>query len=554
MNIGTITNSNLCVVGKTKILTDSGYIQIKDLVNQEVNIWNGNVYSKSLVMKTGENQKIIKVILNDGAELECTEYHKFYIEENGKIITIQAKDLVKGMNLEKYNLPINSYETESTNRIDKMNLINNFENNMIKSENKEYLYNSKLLLQELGYHSILRDGELEIITELNSNNNISVCIYDIIDENKFEDTYCFNEPLKHAGIFNGVYAGNCAEIVEYSSDKEYAVCTLASISLPNFVSDDGATFDFEKLIEVAGVVIKNLNKIIDVNYYPVPETELSNKKHRPLGLGVQGLSDVYAKMQYPFDSNEAKELNKQIFETLYYGALVASHQIAKETQRYSTFEGSPISQGKFQFDLWNVKPSDKYDWDELRENIKKDGIANSLLIALMPTASTSQILGNNECFEPITSNMYTRRTMAGDFIVINKYLVKDLMKHGLWNIEMKNKIIANSGSVQGIITIPKYIQDLYKTVWEIKQKVIIDQSIDRGPFICQTQSMNLFFEEPTQTTLTSALFHGWKNGLKTGSYYIRTKPKAQAQQFTIDPSKNKQKDENNDGPCEMCSA
>ena len=558
MNIGTITNSNLCVVGKTKILTDSGYIQIKELVNQEINIWNGNVYSKSLVMKTGENQKIIKVILNDGAELECTEYHKFYIEENGKIMTIQAKDLVKGMNLEKFNLPINSYETKTTNRIDKMNLINNIlnngENNIIKSENKEYLYNSKLLLQELGYHSILKDDELEIIIELNSNINISVCISDIIDENKFEDTYCFNEPLKHAGIFNGVYAGNCAEIVEYSSDKEYAVCTLASLSLPNFVSDDGTTFDFEKLIEVAGVVIKNLNKIIDVNYYPVPETELSNKKHRPLGLGVQGLSDVYAKMQYPFDSNEAKELNKQIFETLYYGALVASHQIAKETQRYSTFEGSPISQGKFQFDLWNVKPSDKYDWDELRENIKKDGIANSLLIALMPTASTSQILGNNECFEPITSNMYTRRTMAGDFIVINKYLVKDLMKHGLWNIEMKNKIIANSGSVQGIETIPKYIQDLYKTVWEIKQKVIIDQSIDRGPFICQTQSMNLFFEEPTQTTLTSALFHGWKNGLKTGSYYIRTKPKAQAQQFTIDPSKNKQRDENNDGPCEMCSA
>ena len=259
-------------------------------------------------------------------------------------------------------------------------------------------------------------------------------------------------------------------------------------------------------------------------------------------------------MQYPFDSNEAKELNKQIFETLYYGALIASHQIAKESQPYSTFEGSPISQGKFQFDLWNVKPSDKYDWNSLRENIKKDGIANSLLIALMPTASTSQILGNNECFEPITSNMYTRRTIAGDFIVINKYLVKDLMKYGLWNIEMKNKIIANSGSVQGIDSIPKNIQELYKTVWEIKQKVIIDQSIDRGPFICQTQSMNLFFEEPTQSTLTSALFHGWKNGLKTGSYYIRTKPKAQAQQFTIDPSKNKYNIENNDQPCEMCSS
>jgi ribonucleotide reductase alpha subunit len=556
MNIGTITNSNLCVIGKTKILTDKGNIEIKDLVNQEVNIWNGDVYSKSLVMKTGENQKIIKVILSDGAEVECTEYHKFYIDDNKKILTVDAKDLVKGMKIVKFNLPLNSYENENFNRIDKMNwisdIIQNSENNIIESKNKEYLYNIKLTLQELGYHSILKNNELEIITDINSNIDISVCVSKILDENKFEDTYCFNEPLKHAGIFNGVYAGNCAEIVEYSSDKEYAVCTLASISLPNFVSDDCKTFDFEKLIEVTGVVIKNLNKIIDVNYYPVPETEVSNKKHRPLGLGVQGLSDVYAKLQYPFDSYEAKELNKQIFETLYYGALVASHQIAKETSPYSTFEGSPISQGKFQFDLWNVKPSDKYDWDSLRESIKKDGIANSLLIALMPTASTSQILGNNECFEPITSNMYTRRTIAGDFIVINKYLVKDLMNHGLWNIEMKNKIIANSGSVQGIDNIPKNIQDLYKTVWEIKQKVIIDQAIDRGPYICQTQSMNLFFEEPTQSTLTSALFHGWKSGLKTGSYYIRTKPKAQAQQFTIDPSKNKQN--NNDQSCEMCSA
>jgi len=296
-----------------------------------------------------------------------------------------------------------------------------------------------------------------------------------------------------------------------------------------------------------------LNKIIDINYYPVPETEVSNKKHRPLGLGVQGLSDVYAKMQYPFDSIEAKALNKQIFETLYYGALIASHKIAKETEPYSTFKGSPISEGKFQFDLWNIQPSNMYDWESLRENIKKDGVANSLLIALMPTASTSQILGNNECFEPITSNMYTRRTIAGDFIVINKYLVKDLMKHGLWDIHIKNKIIANGGSVQGIENIPKNIQDLYKTVWEIKQKVLIDQAIDRGPFICQTQSMNLFFEEPTQSTLSSALFYGWKNGLKTGSYYIRTKPKAQAQQFTIDPVNNK-KNNDHDAPCEMCSS
>ena len=248
-----------------------------------------------------------------------------------------------------------------------------------------------------------------------------------------------------------------------------------------------------------------------------------------------------------FDSEEARNLNKLIFETIYYSAMVTSHQLAKETKHYDSFEGSPISKGIFQFDMWNVKPTNRYNWDDLREKIIKDGVANCLLIALMPTASTSQILGNNECFEPCTSNMYTRRTIAGDFIVINKHLVKDLMKLGLWNIEIKDKIVADNGSVQNIEVIPQYIRNLYKTVWEIKQKVIIDQAIDRAPFICQTQSMNLFFEEPTQNTLTNALFYGWKNGLKTGSYYIRTKPKAQAQQFTIDPSKN-------ENICESCSA
>jgi ribonucleoside-diphosphate reductase alpha chain len=347
----------------------------------------------------------------------------------------------------------------------------------------------------------------------------------------------------------------CAEVLIYSDHKEYAVCTLASLSLPNFVSDDGKVFNFEKLIEVTEIVIRNLNKIIDVTYYPVPETEISNKKSRPLGLGVQGLNDTYAKMGLSFESNEARALNKLIFESMYYSAMKTSHQLALETEPYSRFDGSPLSEGKFQFDLWGVTPSDRYDWESLRKDVMKDGVANSLLIALMPTASTSQILGNNECFEPITSNMYTRRTMAGDFIVINKYLVKDLMKLGLWNVDMKNNIISHSGSIQKIDTIPENIRSLYKTVWEIKQKVLIDQAIDRGPYVCQTQSMNLFFEEPTQGALTSALFHGWKNGLKTGSYYIRSKPKAQAQQFTIDPSKVAlQKTGDNYEPCEMCSA
>ena len=364
----------------------------------------------------------------------------------------------------------------------------------------------------------------------------------------FKDNINRKSNQKNIGVIT--HSNLCAEILEYSNDKEYAVCTLASVSLPNFVV--GQTFDHQKLIEVTNTVVRNLNKIIDVNYYSVPETELSNKRHRPMGLGVQGLADVYAKMGIAFDSPEAKQLNRDIFETLYYGAMITSNQLAIETAPYSTFKGSPLSEGKFQFDLWGVQPSDRYDWQTLRENVMRDGVANSLLIALMPTASTSQILGNNECFEPITSNMYTRRTIAGDFIVINKYLVKDLMKLELWNVDMKNEIIANNGSVQNISSIPQNIKDLYKTVWEIKQKVLIDQSIDRGPFICQTQSLNLFFEEPNHNMLTSAFFHGWKNGLKTGSYYIRTRPKAQAQQFTIDPTKKVE--ETKYEVCEMCSA
>ena len=355
----------------------------------------------------------------------------------------------------------------------------------------------------------------------------------------------------------------CNEIVQYSSTTEYAVCTLSSISLTHFViENDGKNeFDYNKLIEVTGTIVNNLNKIIDVNHYPVPETEVSNKRHRPMGIGVQGLADVYAKMKIAFDSNEAREINKLIFETIYYGALVASNKIAMENEAYSTFAGSPLSKGLFQFDLWEKPPGNhRYNWDELREEIMKHGVANSLLVALMPTASTSQILGNNECFEPFTSNIYTRRTIAGDFIVINKYLVRDLMELGLWNVDLKNRIIAQNGSVQQIELIPQHIKDLYKTVWEIKQKVLIDQAIDRGPFVCQTQSMNLFFEEPNQNNLSSALFYGWKNGLKTGSYYIRSRPKAQAQQFIIDPTLNKngnnegRETEDNNQPCEMCSA
>jgi ribonucleoside-diphosphate reductase alpha chain len=361
---------------------------------------------------------------------------------------------------------------------------------------------------------------------------------------------------KNVGIIRS--SNLCAEIVEYSDANEYSVCTLASVSLSTFVKEENEikSFDFDKLIEVMDIMVKNLNKVIDNNYYPVEETRVSNLKHRPIGIGIQGLADVFAKMKMPFDSPEAATLNRQIFETMYFGAMKSSHQLAKRDGAYSTFRNSPISEGVFQFDLWNEKPTMNYDWDKLKEDVKKDGVRNSLLIALMPTASTSQILGNNECFEPFTSNIYTRRTIAGDFVIINKYLVEDLLKIGLWNKEIKDMIIANNGSVQSIDSIPQDIKNLYKTVWEIKQKALIDLSIGRGPFVCQTQSMNLFFEEPTTEQLTSAFFYSWKNGLKTGCYYIRTRPKVQAQQFTIDPTMvkaGKKEVEETEGGCEMCS-
>ena len=590
-NLGTIRNSNLCVIGNTELLTKEGYKEIHSLENQEIEIWNGVQFSKSFVKKTGLNQKIIKLQFSNGRNIECTEYHKFFIkdDENNKIIK-EAKNLNIDDEITPFELPQKHFMDSNikwTERIN--NIINRFgvfkrdsfylelnENNLLKImndlncigihgkidiNNKNISFNHQELsiLKDMSNNKELYKG-FDFILEKNKDNTKiePITIINILDENKIEDTYCFNEPQEHAGIFNGILAGNCIEILEYSDTKEYAVCTLASVALPTFVDQKTKTFNHEKLIEVMEILVNNLNRVIDINYYPVPETKLSNEKHRPIGIGVQGLIDVYYKLGYSFDSEEAKQLNKEIFETMYYGAMLASYKQALEHGHYSSFKGSPLSEGKFQFDLWDVKPSDRYDWDDLRKKIIESGVRNSLCLALMPTASTSQILGNNECFEPITSNIYTRRTVAGDFIVVNKYLVKDLMDLELWNESMKNKIIEYGGSIQNIEEIPQKLKDLYKTVWETKQKHILDQAADRGPFICQTQSMNLFFEEPTQNTLTSAFFYGWKKGLKTGCYYIRTRPKAQAQQFTIEAKKvQKQPTEGNDSnyqECTMCSA
>ena len=324
----------------------------------------------------------------------------------------------------------------------------------------------------------------------------------------------------------------CTEIIEYCSADEIAVCNLASISLPRFAT--GKNFDFKKLFEITQVVTRNLNKIIDGNYYPLQETKNSNFRHRPIGIGVQGLADTFCLLRLPFESDEAKVLNKNIFETIYFGALTASLELAKEQGAYESFAGSPLSKGIFQFDMWGVTPTDRWDWETLRGEIRQYGVRNSLLVAPMPTASTSQILGNNECFEPFTSNIYNRRVLSGEFVVVNKFLLRDLVDAGIWNDTIKNKLIAANGSVQKIDEIPDSLKDLYKTVWEIKQRTLIDMSRDRGAYICQSQSLNLFVDQPNFAKLTSMHFYAWESGLKTGMYYLRTKAAADAIKFTVD--------------------
>jgi ribonucleoside-diphosphate reductase alpha subunit len=415
----------------------------------------------------------------------------------------------------------------------------------------------------------------------------------------YKDSVNRKSNQKNVGIIKS--SNLCSEITEYSDENETAVCNLASIGLPSFVETDASGnthFDYEKLHHVSKVVTNNLNKIIDVNFYPTDKTKRSNKRHRPIGIGVQGLADVFFKMNVPFHSEEAKVLNFKIFETIYHGALERSNEIAKERYNfiaenyynnkiierkayyeifqeeeqqlmwdlmskksdyvgaYSTFEGSPASKGLLQFDLWENFDHTRlsYDWDSLKNSIKKYGIRNSLLMAPMPTASTSQILGNNECIEPITSNIYNRRTMAGEFIVANKYMMNDLIDLGLWTETLKNNIIANHGSIQHIDTIPQEIRDKYKTVWEIPMKHIIDMAADRGVFVCQSQSLNLWLEDPNYNTLTSMHFYSWSKGLKTGIYYLRRRGAHKAQQFTIEPEKKSGNNQNQeDEVCEMCS-
>ena len=616
INIGVVKSSNLCVAPETKILTSKGWYTIIDLKDQEVEVWNGKEFSKTIIKQTGNNQELIKITFSNGELLECTPYHKFYINYDYRIkepIMIEAKDLKEDMRIYQFNMPVIDDMHMATDFIkikttvpinyiqdiklrwleglcDGDGLITKNENNyqlQISSIKHDFLLDVKRMMNTMGVDpmitEILSDDkmyntqtcyrllvtsidllklislgfnpkrlDLSGINEPNRDARKFITVTKIEYTGRHDDTYCFNEPLEHKGIFNGIMTGQCAEITEVSNEKYYAVCNLASIGVNNFLNNNNE-YDWDKLHSVTKVITKNLNKIIDLNFYPTPETEINNKENRPIGIGIQGLCDLLYKLKIPYESDEAIELNKKIMETIYHGAIEASIELAEKYGPYKNFNGSPMSKGIFQFDMWNITPT--MDWSILKEKVQKVGIRNSLLTALMPTASTSQILGNIESFEPMTTNIYIRKTLAGTFTIINKYLVEDLTKLNLWNDEMKNNIISNRGSIQNIYNIPDNLKNLYKTVWEIKQRYIIDHSIARGPYVDQSQSMNLYMARPSYDKLTAALFYGWKNGLKTGCYYLRSSPAAQPLQFSQEINNEKTVcSRNNPEGCVMCSS
>ncbi len=629
-NLGTIKNSNLCVAPETQILTDNGYFKISELKDKYVNVWNGEKFSKVIVKQTGINQKLIKVNFSNNVFIETTPYHKFYINKtNSQIEIIEASKLQKGMELIKFNLPILNIKDEMEN-FDKISydkyfvpinysiktkvkwlskLIHNYnddcvlikqidESIQINSTNLDFLKNIRLMFNTMGENLEITNSnknidkstklknyyklsfKLEFFNQLEQyaeskqiiesectyQNNI-ITVESVLDLGRYDDTYCFNEPEKHAGIFNGILTSNCSEITEYSSPDEIAVCNLASVSLPKFVQtnlDGTKYFNFDELGKIIQIIVVNLNNIVDINYYPVPQTSKSNLAHRPIGIGVQGLADCYLAMNYSFDSIEATKLNKQIFETIYWNGLKCSNQLAIQYGKYNSFDGSPFSKGLLQFHLAGYTTeqiSDEilnYDWKSLIESIKKFGTRNSLITTIMPTASTAQILNNNESIEPYTSNIYVRKVLAGEYMIINKHLVNDLKKINMWNNQIIDELLYDNGSVKNL-NIPIELKNKYKTAYELKQSTIVKQAIDRGVFIDQSQSMNLFMEMPDHNKLASAHIYGWKNGLKTGSYYIRTKPITEATKFSIDIEqinsiKSKRNTNSTTDVCESCSA
>ena len=635
-NLGTAKSSNLCVAPETMILTDSGYHTIKELDNKQVRVWNGEEFTNTTIVKTGENQELVKISFSNGSILECTLYHKFHIlNDKGNVDIIEAKDLLEGMNLIKTSYPILDGDKrftiveeqfltrngipifsdvypniinppvnysldskikwfDSVCQHSTFNTISNYIFIYIKPRDVQFLQDIKYMLQTMGcnphvktstYSLKLDYSDIETLYHLGFKSDRltrmttrvpkpMVRVTDVKFTGIISDTYCFKEEKRGLGIFNGVITGQCNEIILYSDDSNYAVCNLCSIALPKFVKYDNQKkpyFDFDHLHSVATSTVLAMNNVIDNNEYPTPETKKTDDKNRPLGIGVQGLVDVYIQMRFPFESKEAAQLNKEIFECLYHGLVQQSIELAKTQGPYSTFDGSPFSQGKLQFDLAkdfdNINLDDyisgRYDWDTIKADIKRYGIRNSMLTALMPTASTAQIMGNSESFEVMNSCIFKRRVLSGEFVVLNKYLVKDLTELGLWNETMKNKLIIADGSIQTISEIPQSLKDLYKTAWEISMKAVINQCRDRGVFIDQTQSMNLYMANPTIKKLSSMHFYAWKNHLKTGIYYLRSKSVASSGKFSVDPEMEKQSRDqeltlqcsiDNKEDCIMCSS
>lgn len=492
-NLGTITNSNLCVAGDTEILTSDGHRSIKSAVGHCVDVWNGEAFSTVKIVQTGCMQPLVTVTFSNGRSIRCTPYHTFYVlgDDGTTVRKLSAADLVAGMDLPSWRLPNG--------------------------------------LEESG-----------------------ITVTSVVDDGDVEDTYCFTEPMRNMGVFNGILAGNCAEIIEYTDPgKEVAVCTLASVGLPAYVKKDGKTFDFEELHRVTKIVAKNLDTVIDINRYPIEEARYSNMRHRPVGIGIQGLADTFIKLGLAYDAPEALTLTENIAATMYHAAIDSSTELAAIHGPYETYEGSPASKGLLQYDLWGVTDpctvDGLLDWDALKRRVARFGLRNSLSIAVMPTASTAQLLGNSEAGEPVTSFYYVRRTLAGEYACIHTRLLRDLIKEGLWTKSVRNAIIRDGGSIQDIPEIPQHLKKIYKTSWDLKQRAIIDHAARRGPYVCQSQSMNLFVAAPTFAKLSAMHLYAWKSGLKTGCYYLRSKPAARAQQITVDVKEE-------DAACLMCSS
>lgn len=538
-NLGVIQSSNLCVSGDTYILTkEYGQIPISTAANKELNIWNGEEWSLTTIKQTGREKDLLRITFSNGVVLNCTPEHRFYLKNQSlhesteklknKYYMSEAKSLNPGDILIDYKLPkpgesiTNSYLNSQINLSLKYNNL------------KEAFKLMRLQLQTQGKYSFYSEKGLNVYNEEESRD---IKVIKVEKGMSGVDTYCFTEEKRHMGMFNGILTGQCTEITLYSDSKEHACCNLNSIALPKFVDydDEGNVyFDYYHLHKVAQISARNINKVIDRNYYPTPESERSNYRHRPIGIGVQGLWDVFMMFRVPFGSPKAIELDKNIFETIYHGALTASWELAREEGAYSSFwynRGCPLSKGNFQFDLWSnkIEHCGLWDWEDLRRKIMRDGVRNSELIAPMPTASTSQILGWTECFEPIKSNIYKRKTSSGEFIVLNKYLYKDIEKLGLDVNYIREQIEANGGSVQNIKELPSEMKELYKTAWDIDQTLIVDHCAARGPYVTQSCSMNFYFDVVEPETLMKIDIYSWMKGIKT-QYYTHSKSLTKAKQ------------------------